>query len=460
MFSKNKVLVIGLARSGINSALFLAKEGADILISDSKSQEQLAEIINDLDKFDNVKYILGRNPMIDEVKDIDFAVVSPGVPLELEYITQLKSMGISVISEIELAYKVAVKKGVSFIGITGTNGKTTTTSILGEIIKASGKETYVVGNIGNPAIKAVDEASENAVLVTELSSFQLESIDLFKPVVSTVLNLTEDHMDRHHTIENYAMAKANIFKNQDRDDFCILNYDDPITRKMGDECSARVIYFSVKNILPKGIYLEDGEIIINIDKKMSLMKTKDLSLPGEHNIENCMAAIGVALSYGVDEQVIKDVLMTFKAVEHRLEYVNTINGVKYVNDSKGTNPDSTIKAVQSYDQPIILIAGGYDKGSDFTELFSIAKKYVRTVIVLGQTSDLIYKTAKDAGIEEIFKVDSISQAVKKASEVADFNNVVLLSPACASWGMYNNYEERGNDFKKCVSEIENDREGK
>ena len=384
------------------------------------------------------------------------AVVSPGVPLDLDYIMAIKMNRKKVISEIELAYQAGLKKNIRFVGITGTNGKTTTTSLVGEIFKAQGVETYVVGNIGNPAIEAVEMAGDGAVLVTELSSFQLESIDMFSPTASTVLNLTEDHLNRHHTMENYAKAKARIFENQVDDTVCILNYDDPITRSMAEDCHADVVFFSRKDKFERGIYLDDdNNIIVNNEiEEIALLKADQLSLPGGHNLENCMAAIGLTLALGVEIEVLVKVLKTFKAVEHRLEYVDTVKGVKYVNDSKGTNPDSTIKAVQSYNDPIILIAGGYDKGSDFNELFEIAKDYVRSVVILGQTGDLIEETARKHGFTDLYRVNDLKEAVEKSAQIAKEKDIVLLSPACASWGMYNNYEERGREFKNLVADLE------
>lgn len=452
MFEKNKVLVVGMAKSGIAAAKYLLDMGAYVVINDSKSEDKLINDIKEFDKYKNISFVLGRNITYQEISDIDFAVVSPGVPLDLDYILDIKNNGKEVISEIELAYRIGLEKNISFVGITGTNGKTTTTSIMGEICKAAGFESYVVGNIGNPAVEAVRVAKNNAYLVTELSSFQLESVCDFKPIVSTVLNVTEDHMNRHHTMENYVIAKAKIFENQTKKEVCVLNYDDEITRKMAYKNTSNVIFFSRIKKLENGVYLNDkNEIIFSKNgKNIFIMKSEELSLPGSHNVENCMSAIGMSLSLGIDKGIIVDVLKNFKAVEHRLEYVDTIEGVKFVNDSKGTNPDSTIKAVQSYSDPIILIAGGYDKNSDFNELFEVAKKYVKCVIALGQTADLIEKTSKKHGINDVYRVESIREAVLKSFEIADKNDVVLLSPACASWGMYNNYEERGNDFKNCV----------
>lgn len=445
-----------MARSGLAAARYLLRQSAVLVVNDSKSQEDLKDICQELESMGDVRFILGRNPNIDEVQDIDMAVVSPGVPLDLDYIMAIKMNRKKVISEIELAYQAGLKKNIRFVGITGTNGKTTTTSLVGEIFKAQGVETYVVGNIGNPAIEAVEMAGDGAVLVTELSSFQLESIDMFSPTASTVLNLTEDHLNRHHTMENYAKAKARIFENQVDDTVCILNYDDPITRSMAEDCHADVVFFSRKDKFERGIYLDDdNNIIVNNEiEEIALLKADELSLPGGHNLENCMAAIGLTLALGVEIEVLVKVLKTFKAVEHRLEYVDTVKGVKYVNDSKGTNPDSTIKAVQSYNDPIILIAGGYDKGSDFNELFEIAKDYVRSVVILGQTGDLIEDTARKHGFTDLYRVNDLKEAVEKSAQIAKEKDIVLLSPACASWGMYNNYEERGREFKNLVADLE------
>lgn len=445
-----------MARSGLAAARYLLRQGAVLVVNDSKSQEDLKGICQELESMGDVRFILGRNPNTDEVQDIDMAVVSPGVPLDLDYIMAIKMNRKKVISEIELAYQAGLKKNIRFVGITGTNGKTTTTSLVGEIFKAQGVETYVVGNIGNPAIEAVEMAGDGAVLVTELSSFQLESIDMFSPTASTVLNLTEDHLNRHHTMENYAKAKARIFENQVDVTVCILNYDDPITRSMAEDCHADVVFFSRKDKFERGIYLDDdNNIIVNNEiEEIALLKADQLSLPGGHNLENCMAAIGLTLALGVEIEVLVKVLKTFKAVEHRLEYVDTVKGVKYVNDSKGTNPDSTIKAVQSYNDPIILIAGGYDKGSDFNELFEIAKDYVRSVVILGQTGDLIEDTARKHGFTDLYRVNDLKEAVEKSAQIAKEKDIVLLSPACASWGMYNNYEERGREFKNLVADLE------
>lgn len=444
-----KVLLVGLAKTGISTIKCLAKYGADITVNDIKTEDKLEEIISEIKDIDGIKYILGHHP--EDISDIEMVVVSPGVPLDLPFIKKIIDNNKELIGEVELAYRLSKKP--YFVGITGTNGKTTTTSLTGEIFERANKETYIVGNIGNPVIDAVQCANEKACFITELSSFQLESIVDFKPNVSAVLNITEDHMNRHHTMENYIDAKSRVFMNQDKTDFCVLNYDDEITRNLAKKCNANIVFFSRKEKLKNGVYVEDGNIIIDIDRKINLMKVEELSLPGGHNLENCMAAIAMSYVSGIDISIIKEVLKTFKAVEHRLEFVKEVDGVKYVNDSKGTNPDSTIKAVQAYKNPIILIAGGYDKGSDYNELLEIAKKNVKTIVLMGQTADKIEKTAINHGISDIYKVENMKDAVLTCSNIAKKGEVVLLSPACASWGMYNNFEERGKDFKDNVNNL-------
>ena len=444
-----KVLLVGLAKTGISTIKCLAKYGADITVNDIKTEDQLEEIIAEIKDIDGIKYILGHHP--ENISDIDMVVVSPGVPLDLPFIKKVIEENKELIGEVELAYQLAKKP--YFVGITGTNGKTTTTSLTGEIFEKAGKETYVVGNIGNPVIDAVQAANEGASFVTELSSFQLESIKDFKPSVSAVLNITEDHMNRHHTMENYIDAKARVFMNQDKNDFCVLNYDDELTKALAEKCNANVVFFSRLEKLEKGVYVENGDIIIDINEKINLMKVCELSLPGGHNLENCMAAAAMAYVSGIDIEVIREVLKTFKAVEHRLEFVKEVEGVKYVNDSKGTNPDSTIKAVQAYENPIILIAGGYDKGSTYDELLEIAKKNVKTLVLLGQTADKIEEAARRIGFTDIHRVEDMKEAVKTCHDIAKEGDIVLLSPACASWGMYKNFEVRGKDFKDNVNNL-------
>lgn len=449
---KNKnVLLVGLAKTGVSTIKKLNKLGANIIVNDIKPKEKLEGIIEEIDNLDNIEYVLGKH--LENIENIDLTIVSPGVPLDLPFIEKIKSEGIKIIGEVELAYKLS--KNPTFIGITGTNGKTTTTSLVGEMFKKANKDTYIVGNIGNPVIDTVDLTNENSYLVTELSSFQLESIEDFKPKVSTIINITEDHLNRHHTMENYINAKARVFKNQDKTDFTILNYDDSIVRDLGKSSNGNVLYFSIKEAVKQGAYLDkNNNIVIKVDgEELVLMNKAELSLPGNHNLENAMSAILMAYVLNIDTDVIIETLRTFKGVEHRLEFVTNKDGIMFVNDSKGTNPDSTIKAITSYEKPIVLIAGGYEKQSDFTEMIKYATKNVKALVLLGQTADKIATTAKEHGINNISKVEDMETAVKKAYEIAESGDVVLLSPACASWDMYPNFEARGLDFKENIYKL-------
>ena len=446
-----KVLLVGLAKTGVSTIKKLDKLGASIVVTDIKPKEKLEDILSQLNGLNNVEYILGSHP--EDISDIDLTIVSPGVPLDLPFIEKLKESNVKIIGEVELAYTLS--NNPIFVGITGTNGKTTTTSLVGEIFKEANRDTYIVGNIGNPVIDTVDYTNENSVLVTELSSFQLESIDTFRPKVSSILNITEDHLNRHHTMENYINAKARIFENQDKSDFSILNYDDSIVRSLNKNNNASILYFSRQEKIDQGVYLdENNNIVISIDgKQITVLNRNELSLPGDHNLENAMAAILMTYVVGVDLEVIKQVLITFKGVEHRLEFVTNKNGIMFVNDSKGTNPDSTIKAIGSYERPIILIAGGMDKHSDFTDMMKCATKNVKELVLLGETADKIEASARKEGLENITKVKNMEEAVKKAYELAKDGDVVLLSPGCASWDMYPNFEARGLDFKENIYKL-------
>lgn len=445
-----KVLLVGLAKTGVSTIKHLNRLGAKVVVNDIKDKDKLKDILDELSDLNNVEYILGYHP--ENVDDVDITVVSPGVPLDLPFILKLKSKNIEIIGEVELAYRLS--QNPIFIGITGTNGKTTTTSLVGEIFKKASKDTYIVGNIGNPVIDTVGIANENSVLVTELSSFQLESIDKFKPHVSAILNFTEDHLNRHHTMKAYIEAKARIFENQDSKDFCILNYDDEDVRSLSDSVKAKKIFFSRKKSLEYGIYLDEKKnIIINIDEKITLLNKDELSLPGDHNLENCMAAAAIAYVSNIDIDVIRKVLKTFAGVEHRQEFVRNLNGIMFVNDSKATNPDSSIKAVQSYNRPIVLIAGGMDKQSSFDEFLDIAKENVYALVLLGETAQKIKECAQNKGFDNITIVKDMKEAVNASYQIAKDGDVVLLSPACASWDMYKSFEVRGCDFKDNVNNL-------
>ncbi|OPJ56855.1 UDP-N-acetylmuramoyl-L-alanine--D-glutamate ligase [Alkalithermobacter paradoxus] len=440
-----KVLLVGLAKTGISMIKKLNEMDSEIIVNDIKKETELQNIINELKGY-NVKYILGKH--LETTAGIDLAVVSPGVPLDIPFIQKLKQDGVEVIGEIEFSYRLS---NSIFIGITGTNGKTTTTTLVGEIFKASHQDTYIVGNIGNPVIDVVNIANENSVLVTELSSFQLESIEHFRPKVSAILNITEDHLNRHKTMENYIDAKSRIFENQTQEDFVILNYDCPLTRNLSSRCKSKVIFFSRKEELKEGVFVKDENIVIRFDgKDTTLMNKDELSLPGNHNLENALAAVAITTTMNVNLDTIRNILRTFKGVEHRLEFVREINNVKFINDSKGTNPDASIKAIQSYNKPIILIAGGMDKNSDFREFIRSFDGKVKALVLLGETAEKIEKTAQDEGFDNSYKVNNMKEAVNKAFDISQSGDIVLLSPACASWDMYESYEARGADFKNCV----------
>lgn len=441
------VLLIGLAKTGVSTIKYLSKMGSNVVVNDIKTKEDLKEILEDLKEIENIEYILGKH--IENVENIDLVVVSPGVPLDLPFIKNIKEK-VEIIGEVELSYRLSNLPKI--IGITGTNGKTTTTSLVSSIFKEAKEDVFTVGNIGNPIIDTVDVATKESVLVTELSSFQLESIDTYKPHISAILNFSEDHLNRHHTMEEYIKAKCNIYKNQDENDYLILNYDDILVRNLRDT-KAKKIYFSCDSILEKGVYLDENEdIIINIDKKINLMNKNELKIKGKHNVQNAMAGIAISYIYGIDVSIIKNALKNFSGVEHRQELVKNINGITFINDSKATNPDSSIKAINSYEN-IILIAGGMDKENDFENLLENAKGRVKSLVLLGETSQKIKDLALKKGFDDVNIVANMKEAVSMSYEKANEGDIVLLSPACASWDMYKSFEVRGRDFKENVNSL-------
>ena len=348
----------------------------------------------------------------------------------------------------EFAYNFAKGK---FISITGTNGKTTSTTLAGEIFKAAGFDTRVVGNIGNPVISEVETSTEETVFVAEISSFQLETIKNFNSRAAAVINITPDHLDRHITVENYADVKSRIFENQTKEDFAIINYDDPAVKKMSGSLKSQIIFFSRKEKLEKGIYIEDG-IIKYADSSCTrdIISREEVFLKGGHNLENVMATIGLCIAAGIDQEVMKRVLREFRVVEHRLELVDCIDGVEFINDSKGTNTDSSIKALEAYDHDVILIAGGYDKKAEFGDFVKMFSGRVKHAIFMGATSQKLADACIENGYTRFSFAQSMKESVELAKNLARPGDTVLLSPACASWGMYNNFEQRGEDFKNNV----------
>lgn len=449
-FKDKKVLVSGTAKSGISAAGLLKKLGADVTVQDAKTEAELGDIVNEL-RNEGFKLYLGANPD-DIIENMDILVMSPGVPSDLPFVNKAREKNIPVIGEIELAYMFC-KSPV--IGITGTNGKTTTTTLAGDICKAYFENTFVVGNIGNPFADITLETKEEGIVVAELSSFQLETINEFKPKASAVLNITPDHLNRHHTLENYISAKERVFENQNEDDFCILNYNDETTRKMADKTKAKVIFFSLGGVIKEGIYSDENSIYINaLGYNEKVVDIDELKILGGHNVENAMAAVGCCAAVGVPVNVIRKVLKEFKAVEHRIEYVTTINDIEFYNDSKGTNPDASIKAVEAMKRPICIIAGGYDKGSDFTEWIDTFKGRVKFAAVIGAVKDKITETLDKAGFTNYKTADTFEEAIDLCYENAVPGDCVLLSPACASWDMFKSYEQRGEIFKEYVKKLD------
>lgn len=442
-----KVLVVGAGKSGLAVSRFLAGKGAAAVLADANNPvypggelEQLAA--------EGVELSLGGYP---EVKrgSFDLVVMSPGVSLTEEPSLAAMKNGIPVTGELELAYHFTK---APIVAITGTNGKTTTTTLIGEIFKDAGRNTLVGGNIGLPLVTEVERYNPQDVIVAEVSSFQLETTDAFKPKVAAILNITPDHLDRHGTMENYIEAKAKIFANQDPGDFTVLNYDDPLTAALSDKSRGRTIFFSRRQELQAGLFVREGKIVTKLDDCEEIIcRTDELGIPGAHNLENILAAVAAAKATGVETVSLAKTLKRFKGVAHRLEFVAEVNGVQYINDSKGTNPDASIKALEAYDEPIVLIAGGKSKGSDFGEFAKKVKERARVLVVLGESAQLITEAARARGVENIQYAKDFREAVILAHRAARPDEIVLLSPACASWDMFNNYEERGDLFKEIVS---------
>ena len=456
--NEKKVLVFGAGISGEAAAGLLLRQGARVILYDGNKnldlqsvKSRIADSVRDMTDRpeENLKIVSGEFPE-EVVKELSLAVISPGVPADLPVVEQMRNLDIPVWGEIELAY--AFGRG-DVLAITGTNGKTTTTALLGEIMANYKESVFVVGNIGNPYTSIVPRTEESSVIVAEISSFQLETIHTFRPKVSAVLNITPDHLNRHHTMEAYVAAKERIAENQTKEDVCVLNYEDKLLREFGERTKAEVLYFSSKRKLKRGVYLDSGEIIIDLGEKISLCSVDRLHILGTHNYENVMAAAAMAYAYGVPAEVIQKTVCQFRGVEHRIEFVAEKNGVAYYNDSKGTNPDAAIRGIQAMNRPTVLIGGGYDKDSTYEEWINAFDGKVKKLVLLGATRDKIAETARRLGFEDIVMADSFEEAFDKCVEYSRPGDAVLLSPACASWGMFKNYEERGDKFKELVNQL-------
>ena len=445
----NTAIVAGTGKSGISATKLLVNHGVKVYLFDENKDRDIEAIKEKTGDSELVQIELGELGE-DALSSSQLMVISPGIPVDAPFTDVVRNAGIPIWSEIELAYHYGKGK---IAAITGTNGKTTTTALVGEIVKAHNAKTIVVGNIGIPYTELCDTTDDDSDTVAEISSFQLETVIDFHPNVSAILNLTPDHLNRHYTFENYGNVKFSITKNQTMDDVTVLNYDDEHTRAMGEKAKdhCHVVYFSRLEKPAGGVYVEDGDIILEDgDKKINVLAIKDLKLMGAHNVENVLAAVGISYYMGVPVGVIRDVATSFKAVAHRIEYVDTVDGVAYYNDSKGTNPDAAIKGIQAMVAPTFLIGGGYDKGSEYDEWIEAFDGKVKWLVLIGQTAQKIADCAKRHGFNSIIFEENLQDAVAYCHENAVDGDAVLLSPACASWGQFDNYEQRGDMFKEYV----------
>ena len=445
-----KVLVVGTGISGVAATNLICSNNGKVTLLDGNTKLNEDEIRNLIPADYQVNIVIGELSE-EELQKFDYVVLSPGVPTDLPFLDFVRSNNIPIIGEIELAY--AFEPG-RVVGITGTNGKTTTTALTGAIMRTYFDSVKVVGNIGLPYTSMVCDNRADSVTVAELSSFQLETVVKFHPVVSAILNISPDHLNRHHTMEKYIEAKCNITKNQTSEDTCVLNYEDEVLREYGKTLNCKVVYFSSQRELETGMYLKDNVICWADGKKVKkICDVNELLLLGTHNYENVMAAVAMAIAMKVPFDCIYKAITTFRAVEHRIEFVEEVNGVKYYNDSKGTNPDAAIKGIKAMNTKTLLIGGGYDKDSQFDEWIQAFDGKVKYLVLLGQTKEKIYETAKRNGFTDIIMVESLEEAVDTCYRLAEPGESVLLSPACASWGMFKNYEQRGDMFKEMVKKL-------
>jgi len=450
LYLGKRILLIGLARSGMAAAVALHKRGAVLTAYDVKTRENIEPEVLQLEEM-GISVFAGVNPPISR-QSLDMIVVSPGVSLEIVPIQEAYKLGIPVIGELELAYRLKSER-VEMYAATGTNGKTTTTALLHDILEKDGRHAAAGGNIGVALCSLVDEM-ETGVIAVEVSSFQLQTVEYFRPHICAVLNITPDHLDRHKTMEEYIRTKSKIFSQQTPDDYLILNYEDERVREFNSLTKSKVVYFSTERILSEGVFVDEQSICVTWNgKKELLAPLSDILLRGKHNLENIMGAVAMAYMAGVSGAVIRQSLSSFKGVRHRLEEVAQHNGVLYINDSKGTNPDSTIKALESFDQPIVLIAGGRAKGGDYSMVARLIASKVRELVLVGEAKELLKSAVMDYSFRNIHEVEEFNSAVYTASELAHPGDVVLLSPACASWDMFPSYEHRGDLFCELVARI-------
>ncbi|MCM1181127.1 MAG: UDP-N-acetylmuramoyl-L-alanine--D-glutamate ligase [Clostridium sp.] len=449
---QKSVLIAGTGKSGVNAGKLLLEKGAEITFYDDNKDLDTGVFLSQFEEKEQIRIVLGAiNESI--LNRIDLMIISPGIAVDSVIANTVREYGIPIWSEIELAYQAG---SGHLAAITGTNGKTTTTSLVGEMFANYTDNSFTVGNIGIPYTEVALRMNEDSYTVAEVSSFQLETIAEFKPHVSAVLNVTPDHLNRHYTMENYASVKLDVCRNQTEEDFLVLNYDDPITREMAkdERAKAKIVYFSRLHNLEEGICVKDNAIVIRengIDTRV--IDKKELLLLGEHNLENYMAGIAIGYYMGIPLDVIVKTLKTFRGVAHRIEFVKEVNGVAYYNDSKGTNPDAAIKGIQAMNRKTVLIGGGYDKGVAFDDWLRAFDGKVKRLVLIGQTARMIADTAAKYGFTDVVFANDLKEAVTICAQCAVPGEAVLLSPACASWGMFDNYEQRGDLFKEYVNEL-------
>ena len=438
------VLVVGLARTGAATVQFLAKRGAKVKASDAKTSAELAPFLEPLLDL-AVDFELGGHTE-SFFSDSDLIVMSPGVPLNLPPVAKALAKGIPVIGEVELAFRFLRRP---LIAITGTNGKTTTTTLVGEMLRGSGKKVFVGGNIGSPLIGYVEGPQDDDWVVAEISSFQLERVGDFRPKISALLNLTEDHLDRYETFGEYAAAKERIFARQKKEDYALLNADDPLVSALAPGLEPQVLLFSARRAVSFGSYLTpEGIIFQGPNGTREMFDLSRIRIKGAHNLENLMAAIAVAKMCGCPREALQRVMDEFPGIEHRLEWVRRLDGVSYFNDSKGTNVGSVVKSLQSFEEPVILIAGGKDKGGDYGPLKGLISERVKGMALIGEAKERMFSAL--GGLTESAKLGSLEEAVRWARSKARPGGIVLLSPACSSYDMFANYQERGKRFKEIV----------
>lgn len=448
---EQKVLVVGTGISGIAAAELLQSKNVDTVLFDGNKELDVNKLYEKAPKLKEMPIILGELTE-EQMHEFGVAVLSPGVPTDLPMVERLRAQNVAIWGEIELAYYFG--KG-RLIAITGTNGKTTTTALTGAIMKNYYKDVRIVGNIGIPYTSEAATMTNDTVTVAEISSFQLETIHDFCPEVSAILNITEDHLNRHHTMECYIKTKEDITRNQTKDQVCVLNYEDEVLRSFGESAPAKVVYFSSHRKLDNGFYLEGEDIYYAVDgQRTHVINVNELNLLGRHNYENVMAACAMSVNFGVPMDKIVEVLKTFQAVEHRIEYVTEKRGVKFYNDSKGTNPDAAIQGIRAMNRPTFLIGGGYDKQSEYDEWIEAFDGKVKKLVLIGQTAEKIENCAHRHGFMDTVRKDTFEEAIQYCYDNAKSGDAVLLSPACASWGMFPNYEERGRIFKEYVRNLE------